>query len=245
MKLSTFNRTTLPLLFATVSLLACSANADEAAIKKTFGEKFPQAKVQKITKTDYAGLYEVLIEGQIVYTDAKGTFLLEGNLMDLKQDKDITSERKAELTKIDFNSLPFDLAIKKVKGNGKRKVAVFSDPDCPFCHRLEKELVNVNNVTIYTFLYPIDSLHSEAREKSKAIWCSTDKVKAWDDYMLNSVAPTAAPTCDNPVEKITELGKKHGINGTPTLYFVNGKKVPGAVPAAQLEKMLDAANAGK
>ena len=238
---TTFLNKALLLFFAAAGLVACSANANEATIRKAFEEKFPDAKVEKVTKTEFGGLYEVLVQDQIVYTDAKGSFLLQGSLIDLKTGKNVTADRRGELTRINFDALPLDLAIKIVKGNGKRKMAIFSDPDCPFCRRLENDLTKVTDVTIYTFLYPIDSLHPQAREKSKAIWCSPDRVKAWNDYMLNNTAPTAATTCDTPLAKIGELGEKYRINGTPTIYFANGRKVPGAVPAEQLEQMLNAA----
>jgi len=241
----TFLHQALPVFFAAIGLVACSANADEAAIRKSFQEKMPEAKLDKVTKTDYNGLYEVLIQGQIVYTDAKGTFFIDGNVIDFKTGANVTEARKAELTRIDFSSLPLDLAIKAVKGNGSRKMAVFSDPDCPFCKRLENELTKVTDVTIYYFLFPIDSLHPNARDKAKAIWCSPDRLKAWNDYMLNGVQPTAATTCETPLAKIDSLGQKFRINGTPTIYFTNGHKVPGAVPAAQLDKMLSASAASK
>ena len=235
-------------LFIVAGLAPCAANADDAEIRKAIQEKFPDVKIQKITKTVYGGLFEVymLDEGGktdlLIYTDSKGSFLIEGNLMDLKLDKNITSERRAELTKINFDALPLDLALKIVKGNGKRKMVVFSDPDCPYCRRLENDLAKITDVTIYTFLYPIDSLHPQAREKAKAIWCSADRVKAWNDYMLTNTVPTTSPTCDTPLARIAELGEKYRINGTPTIFFANGRKVPGAVPAEQLEKMLNAAS---
>lgn len=234
-------------LFALVSLTACVANADEAEIRKAIQDKFSEVKIQKISKTGYGGLFEVYMLAEsgkhdiIVYTDSKGSFLLEGNLIDLKQDKNITSERRAELTKVSFDALPLDLALKTVKGNGKRKMAIFSDPDCPFCKRLEGDLAKITDVTIYTFLYPIDSLHPQAREKSKAIWCAPDRVKAWNDYMQSNTTPAGPANCETPLAKIDELGEKYRISGTPTIFFANGRKVPGAIPAEQLEKMLDAA----
>ncbi len=226
---------------AAAALAAGRANADEADIRKALQDKFPEVKVEKITKTEFNGLYEVLVQDQIVYTDAKGSFLFQGSIVDLKSGKNITAERKSDLTRINFNELPLSLAIKAVKGNGKRKLVVFSDPDCPFCKRLENEFLKVTDVTVYTFLYPIDSLHPQAREKSKAIWCSADRLKAWNDYMLNNTAPKAAGNCDTPLAKIGELGEKYKISGTPTLFFANGRKVPGAVPAEQIEQMLNAA----
>lgn len=216
------------------------AYANEAEIKKTLEAKFPQAKVDKVTKTPYFGLYEVFMDKQLFYTDEKVSYIFLGNIIDAKTNQNITQQRLAKLTAIPFDTLPLDLAIKTVRGNGSRKVAVFSDPDCPFCRRLEKELANVTDVTIYTFLYPIPSLHPDAAEKAKAVWCSPDRVKAWDDLMLRGIAPSAPASCANPVDKLMALGEKHRIFGTPTLIFPDGTVVPGAVPLAQLEKMLGA-----
>jgi thiol:disulfide interchange protein DsbC len=226
-----------------LALFTQPALANEAEIKKQLEAKFPQAKVDSVTKTPYFGLYEVFMDKQIFYTDAKLTYLFLGNIIDVKTRENVTEQRLAKLTAIPFESLPLDLAIKTVRGNGSRKVAVFSDPDCPYCKRLEKELANVNDVTIYTFLYPIPALHPKAEEKAKAVWCSQERVKAWDDLMLRGIVPTAAPTCTNPVDKIMALGQKHRIFGTPTLIFPDGTVVPGAMPLAQLEKMLGATKA--
>lgn len=220
--------------------LCASALADEAAIRKAFKDKFPELNVEKVTRTPYSGLYEVFAQDQIVYTDEKGSFVVIGRLVDLKSGQDVTSERRGELSRVNFNDLPLSLAIKIVKGNGKRKMAVFSDPDCPFCKRLENELTKVTDVTIYTFLYPIDSLHPNAAEKARAVWCSSEQVKSWNDLMLNGVTPKATAKCDDPISKIAELGEKYRVTGTPTIIFSNGRKVPGAVPAEELEKMLNA-----
>ncbi|HVK54341.1 MAG TPA: DsbC family protein [Burkholderiales bacterium] len=244
MTIATFFQKTLVLLSATAALVACGANASEAVIRKAFQEKAPEIKIEKVTKTKFGGLYEIYApewRTPIIYTDANGSFLIAGSVYDLKSGENMTGGRLSELTQIDFNALPFNLAFKVVKGTGARKLAVFSDPDCPFCKRLESELNKVSDVTIHYFLLPIDSLHPQAREKSKSIWCSPDRAKAWYDFMLRDVAPTAAATCDSPVDKLTEVGAKLRINGTPTIYFANGRKVPGAVPAADLEKMLTAA----
>jgi thiol:disulfide interchange protein DsbC len=216
------------------------ACANEAEIKKILEAKFPQAKVDKVTKTSYFGLYEVFMDKQLFYTDEKVNYIFLGNIIDAKTNQNLTEQRLQKLTAIPFDSLPFDSAIKTVRGNGSRKVAVFSDPDCPYCKRLEKELASVNDVTIYTFLYPIPSLHPNAAEKAKAVWCSADRQKAWDDLMLRGTAPAAPATCANPVDKLMALGEKHRIFGTPTLIFPDGTVVPGAVPLAQLEKMLGA-----
>jgi thiol:disulfide interchange protein DsbC len=233
----------IPFLAAAVFLLtAAVASADEASIRKAVQAKYPRANVQAVTKLPYLGLYEVVISGEILYADENFEYIIyEGSIIETKTDRNLTEEKKRKLSMIPFDDLPLDLAFKRVKGKGERKIAVFSDPDCPFCKRVEGDLAKLDNVTIYMFLYPIDSLHPQASEKAKRIWCSPDRVKAWDDYMSKGVVPTAAPTCDNPVDKLVDFGSRRGINGTPTLVFANGERVPGAISAAQIEKLLSGA----
>jgi thiol:disulfide interchange protein DsbC len=226
-------------------LLAISqfALADEASLKKALEAAYPKFKIESVIKTPYTGLYEVFMGGQIIYTDEKLTFLIaEGRLVDPKTKKDITGERMEELTKVDFNSLPLDQAIKVVKGNGSRKLVVFSDVDCPYCKRLEQnELSNIDNVTVYTFLYPIEQLHPDAAAKSKLIWCANNRVKAWNDWNFNNKLPTNTGNCEVPLEKVGELARKMGITSTPTLIFSDGKRMLGAQPHIEIEKYMQAA----
>ena len=219
------------------------AMADEASLKKAVEAAYPKFKVESVTKTPYAGLYEVFMGGQIVYTDEKLTFLIaEGRLVDPKSKKDVTGERMEELTKIDFNSLPLDQAIKVVKGNGSRKLVVFSDVDCPYCKRLEqKELSQMTDVTVYTFLYPLVQLHPDSAEKSKSIWCASNRVKAWNDWILNNQLPATTGNCDVPLERVGELARKLGVTSTPTLIFADGKRMQGAQPYKEIEKSMQAA----
>jgi thiol:disulfide interchange protein DsbC len=226
-----------------LSTLTSLAIADEASVKKAVEAAYPKFKVESVTKTPYAGLYEVFMGGQIVYTDEKMSFLIaEGRLVDPKTKKDITGERMEELTKIDFSSLPLEQAIKVVKGNGSRKLVVFSDVDCPYCKRLEQnELTNVTDVTIYTFLYPIEQLHPDAAAKSKLIWCANNRVKAWEDWIFNNQLPKASGTCEVPLEKIGQLARKIGVTSTPTLIFADGKRMLGAQPYKEIERAMVAA----
>jgi thiol:disulfide interchange protein DsbC len=229
----------LATLFAAACLLASSlAYANEAAVRKAFTAKFPKAQVQSITKLPYLDLYEIVVEGEVLYADEKFEYLIDGSIISTKNMSNLTEQRKRKLAAIPFDELPLELAFKRVKGNGERKLAVFSDPDCPFCRRVENDLAKLDNVTIYMFLFPIESLHPQAPDMAKRIWCSADKVKAWDDYMLRSVAPKADSSCQNPVDKIVEFGRKKGINATPTLVFPSGERVPGAISAAQMENLL-------
>jgi thiol:disulfide interchange protein DsbC len=231
----------------TAALLTTNALADEAGLKKSIEAAYPKLKVQSVTKTPYSGLYEVFLDGQIIYTDDKFSFLIvEGKVIDPMSKRNLTGERLDDLNKVDFSALPLDQAIKVVKGNGSRKLVVFSDPDCPFCKRLEqRELVNITDVTIYTFLFPLEQLHPDAANKSKAIWCSTDRAKAWTDWVINSQLPKTTQTCDTPIDKIASLGRKLGVSSTPTLIFSDGKRMLGAYPANEIEQALDMASKAK
>ena len=238
MKLTNITQYALSLLVA--GLFIAPVHADEASVKKAVEAAYPKFKVESVTKTPYAGLYEVFMGGQIIYTDEKLTFLIaEGHIVDPKTKKDLTESRLADLMKIDFNSLPLDQAIKVVKGNGSRKLVVFSDVDCPYCKRLEQnELVNLTDVTIYTFLYPIVQLHPDSANKSKLIWCAQNRTKAWNDWIFDNQLPKTAGNCDVPLERIGDLARKYGVNSTPTLFFVDGKRMLGAQPYKEIERAL-------
>ena len=242
----------LTILSSALLLLSGVACADEASIRAEFLKKYPQANVESVTKTSYLGLYEMLVDGEVIYTDPDFNYLIVGSLIETKTKINLTDARQREIEDkklkslaFPFEQLPFDLAIKKVKGDGSRKVAVFSDPDCPFCRKLEKDIEKLTDVTIYIFLFPIEQLHPKAPEMSRAIWCASDRVKAWDEYMLKGTAPKSAK-CENPVDKIVTFGQSKKINGTPTIFFADGKRVPGAIPAERFEKLLNkASSAGK
>lgn len=225
-----------------VAFFSNGALADEASLRKAIEAAYPKVRIESITKTNYAGLYEVFLDGQIVYTDEKFSFLIaEGRLVEPKTRRDITGERMDELTKVNFSALPFDQAIKVVKGNGSRKLVVFSDPDCPYCKQLEqKELVNITDVTIYTFLYPLEQLHPDAGNKAKAIWCAPDRAKAWTDWTMNGQLPEGKASCDTPLDKVADLGRKLGITSTPTLIFASGRRILGAYPVKEIEKAMSA-----
>ncbi len=232
-----FKRSILSLMLVS-SLLACSANADPVSIKTVLAEKFPGANISSITKTPYAGLYEVIIDGQIVYTDENANYVFLGNVVEIKSKRNLTNERMAKLNTVKFDELPLDQAIKFVKGNGSRKLAIFSDPQCPFCKKFEQELTKVDNITIYLFPYPIAGLHPQSVAESKAIWCAPDKNAAWQNALLKNIAPKNGGDCKNPIEANITLGNKLHITGTPTLIFANGERVPGMVPAEKLEQLL-------
>jgi thiol:disulfide interchange protein DsbC len=224
----------LPALIGTA--LATATVADEAAVRKNFEAKFG-AKAESVTKAGYLGLYEIYADGQILYADEKGSAFIIGPLIDGKTMKNVTQERINKLTAIKWSDLPLDRAVKQVRGDGKRVLASFEDPNCGYCKRLAKDLQKLDNVTIYTFLYPI--LSQDSVDKSKAIWCAQDRAKAWNDWMVDGKTPAGKADCDTTaIAKNQEFGRKLNINGTPTIFFADGERIPGAVPLQKIEEKL-------
>lgn len=227
----------LPLVLA--AALGSTAFANEADVRKAIEGKLG-TKVESVTKAGYLGLYEVYLDGQILYTDEKVTAILAGNLIDGKTMKSVTEERLHKLTAIKFSDLPLERAIKIVRGDGKRILATFEDPNCGYCKRMAKDLQKLDNVTIYTFLYPI--LSEDSVKKSKQIWCSADKAKTWTDWMVEGKVPAGKDDCDtSAIAKNQEFGHKLNVSGTPTLFFADGERIPGAVPLAKIEQKLSQA----
>ena len=218
------------------------ATAQEAMIRKNLLERIPQLqKIDEVTKSPIAGLFEIRVNGtEIYYTDAEGNYLVQGNLIDTKQRRNLTEERIEKLTAISFSDLPIKDAFTIVRGNGKRKLAVFEDPNCGYCKRFERDLQKVDNVTIHMFLYPI--LSADSTERSKNIWCAKDKTKAWQDWMVRDQSPKTQSCDTSAIERNVELGRKYKITGTPTLVFLDGTRIPGAISAAEVEKHLSAKN---
>ena len=227
----------IPLL-ALLAALSLSAFAQEATIRKNLAERLPKLPaIDEITKTPMPGLYEVRINhSDIFYTDEKGDFLIQGSLIDTKAQQDLTEKRVEKLTAIAFKDLPLKDAFTIVRGNGKRKMAVFEDPNCGYCKRFERELVKIDNVTVHVFLYPI--LSADSGEKSRNIWCAKDKGKAFLDWMVKDVTPPDAKCDAAAVARNFEFGKKARITGTPTIIFADGSRVPGALGADRVEKLL-------
>ncbi len=217
--------------------LAHAAETEPTAKIKEILSKTLGSDITQVNKSPMAGLYEVVTQDRIFYTDEKGRYLIDGALIDLKARRNITDERSRLLFAVEFNKLPFELAIKRVKGNGSRKLAYFTDPNCGWCKKLEHELLNVSDVTMYMFV----STHiggADSAAKAQAVWCSPDRVKAWENLMINGVLP-AAGQCDAPTAKVMELAEKLKVSGTPALIFANGQINPGFMPAAALNKALD------
>jgi len=233
-----FNRIVLA-MFAGL-LLPLTAQADEADVRKAFQVKFPAMKIESITRMPFQGLYEVIFDGQIVYTDEKLSYLMSGNLFDLRgqQERNLTSARRDQvaagaLLKAQAN------AIKRVRGNGKRVVYTFEDPNCGYCKELQKELNKMTDIVVYTFLLPI--LSPDSVEKAKAVWCSKDRAKAWDDLMNKAtLSANAVKTCATPLEENQLLAQRFGVRGTPAVYLANGQQVGGFLPADKLEQALAA-----
>ena len=235
--MKTFPRSPLIVVFA--ALLALPALADDAVIRKTIAERLPDfPKIDEITKTPIPGLFELRIGTEIMYTDERGDHLIEGQMIETRSRSNLTEARVAKLTAIDFAALPLKDAIVWKQGTGARKLVVFADPNCGYCKKFEKEMQQVKDVTVYTFLYPI--LGGDSPEKSRNIWCAKDNSTAWRDWMINGTAPARSMgQCDvAALQRNAALGKKHKINGTPALVFEDGKRVPGAMAPEQVEKQL-------
>jgi thiol:disulfide interchange protein DsbC len=192
------------------------------------------AKVRSVSPAPVSGLYEVLVGNDIFYTDSTGKYLIQGEIIELATGKNITEQRQSDLNRIKWTDLSQANAIKTVRGNGSRQLAVFSDPNCGYCKRLEKSLQQLDNVTIYTYLIPI--LSPESAQKSKQIWCSADPYKSYIDWMINGIAPSGKSDCSNPLDKNMAFAKSYGITGTPTLFFTDGSRFPGAVQITDIEK---------
>ncbi|OTG64780.1 DsbC family protein [Acinetobacter silvestris] len=224
-----------------LSLLAfTTAHADIKTVEQNLKNNFPEIPVKSVTQSPVKDIYEVYMGGRIVYTNDDAKYFFVGNLIDLKAQKNITEEREQVLTRIDVKKLPLNQAIKQVKGNGKRTIYLFSDPDCPYCQKLEHELLKVENVTIYLFLYPISSLHPNAGQIAEQIWCSKDQYQAWQDYLLNKKLPQKTATCTTPIDKNIQLAKTLGVDGTPTFFLKDGSRISGARPSNEIELLLKA-----
>lgn len=234
-QLSLFKR-----LFAIFTLmLSVAAQADEGAesLEKHLKDLYPATQIERVQTSEISGLYEVMMGKNSAYTDATGRYFVFGHLYDMKAQRDLTAERMEKQQRINFAQLPLDDAIKTVHDKGERVLVVFSDPDCPFCKRLEPELDKLNNVTLYTFPYPLESLHPESPGKAVAVWCAPDRARAWADLMKTGKAP-ANKNCDNPIQRNIQLAQRLGVNGTPTLFAADGRMLPGAASVERIEQWL-------
>lgn len=221
-------------------------HADSKILEQNFKKNYPDLPISAISASPFSGIYEVYVGGKIIYTDEAAKYLFFGNLLDVKNQKNLTEERIAELNKIDIKQLPLDQAIKYVKGNGERIVYIFTDPDCPYCQKLEQHMTSIDNITVYLFLFPLKKLHPQAETVANKIWCAKNQYEAWEDYMLHRKLTKNSGECKTPIQKNLDLGQSLQINGTPTLFLQNGSRISG-IPqnADHLEKILQEASLNK
>jgi len=221
------------------------AAADEAAIRRVMESKLGGAKVEGIVAAPVSGLYEVRYRAQdgvhVFYTDANANYIISGKIFEARTSRNLTEESLRKLNAVDFGALPLAQAVKVQRGSGKRVLVMFSDPYCPYCQRFEKALQQVEDITIYVFMYPV--IRPELKEQSRAVWCSPDRAKAWLDLALHQKPPAVAAACDDPVEKNVQLGRTLGVSATPTLILPNGEKISGGLEADDLRHLLDQAMA--
>ena len=215
------------------SVFALNEKQIRTEIQKRLGTS---ANVRNVTPSPIPGLFEVQVNNEIFYTDSNAKYLIQGEMVELASGNNLTTKRQEDINRIKWSELPQAQAFKVVRGNGSRQIAVFSDPNCGYCKRLEKTLQQLDNVTIYNYLIPI--LSADSALKSKQIWCAVDQQKVWNDWMLNNLGPSGKSDCANPIDKNLTLAKNYGINGTPTIFFTDGSRFPGAVQLADIEKKL-------
>ena len=230
-------RTKLFILLLALGLFSGVVCANEAVVRQAVQSQFPEHKIDSLKKAPFLGFYEVVLGEEVFYVDEKAQFFFFGHVVDAKTRISLTHDRIQEIKaarRVPLDTLPLQHAIVTVRGDGKRKLAVYTDPNCPYCKRLEKELLNIDNITIYTLLYPV---LNGSMELSKKIWCAENQVKAWDDFMLRNVAPTSKE-CETPLEILVKSGRENKFSGTPTLVFADGSIVGGLIPAAAIEEKL-------
>jgi thiol:disulfide interchange protein DsbC len=225
------------------------AAADESAVRRMVQERLSGSggQIESVQKAPFADLYEVVIRGpdgaQVYYVDRKATVIIAGQAIDAKTGRNLTDERQRELSKIKWSSLPFDWAITSKRGTGRRKIAVLSDPNCPYCKRFEEDLAKLDDITVHIF--PFAVIKPESVRQAKSVWCSKDRVKAWNELMFRRIEPQAAPECDTPVEKLIEYGRKIGATSTPTWFLESGERYSGALPLEEVRRLLDQASPAK
>lgn len=237
-------------LITALSLVAFSgaALADEAAVRRMVQDKLRGGgELESVQKAPWGDLYEVVVRGPdgplIYYVDSRATVIFAGQAIDAKSGRNLTEERQRKLTAVKWESLPFQWAITSVRGTGRRKIAIFSDPNCPYCKRFEEDLAKLDDITVH--ILPWAVVKPESVTQAKAVWCSKDRVKAWNDLMFRRIEPQAPTDCDNPIEKLIEYGKKLGANSTPTWFLQTGERYSGAMPLEQVRALLDRASPPK
>jgi len=225
--------------------VATSAFADEAAVRRLVEERLRSGgAIESVRKAPWGDLYEVVVRGadgpQIYYVDGDARVVIVGRAIDAKTGRNLTEERQRALSAIRWESLPFRWAITDRRGTGRRKIAIFSDPNCPYCKRFEEDLAKLDDITVHIFPYAV--IKPESVRQAKSVWCSKDRIKAWNDLMFRRIEPAASPDCDTPVEKLIELGRRLGANSTPTWFVETGERYSGALPLEDTRRLLDAAS---
>lgn len=227
----------LPMIFALMLSMAAQADVGAENLEKRLKDLYPATRIERVQTSEIPALYEVTMGKNSAYTDATGRYFVFGHLFDMNTQRDLTAERMEKQQRIDFSQLPLGDAIKTLRGKGERVLAVFSDPDCPYCKRLEAELDKLDNFTLYIFPYPLEGLHPEAVDKAVAVWCAPDRVRAWADLMKTGKVP-AKRNCENPIQRNIQLAQRLGINGTPTMLSADGRMLSGSVPGDRIEQWL-------
>lgn len=232
------------LALTTALALASTVLADEAAVRRMVQSKLGAGgRIESVQRMPVSGLFEVVIraaEGpRVYYVDERASVVIVGEMFDAKTGENLTEQRVQRLNAVSWDSLPLEWAVTTTRGSGRRKIAVFSDPNCPYCKRFEKDLAKIDDITVHILLYPV--IKPESVAQTKSVWCSKDRAKAWNDLMLRDIEPTAAADCDTPVEKLVALGRKLGANSTPTWFLEDGRRYKGAIPLDELTRLLDAA----
>ncbi|WP_130803805.1 DsbC family protein [Acinetobacter ihumii] len=217
-----------------LSILACSSQASVESVQAQLKQKYPNLRIDNIQQTEMSGIYSASLDNQIVYIGENAEYILVGSMLRLKDQRNLTKDLVMKQQHIDWKKLPLQDAIKTVKGNGRRQIAVFSDPNCPYCKQLENQLNQLTNVTIYTFIYPI---RNQSIQASKQIWCQPNPAFAWHNLIQKGIVPQTIAACPNPIERNLQLGQKLGVEGTPTLFFSNGFKAVGMQTAPQIEAL--------
>lgn len=224
-------------LVAVAGVASASPSATETEMEARLKELYPSTRITAVRQSEVTGLFEVIMGRNVAFTDNSGRYFVFGHLFDMREQKDLTAQRLSDINRIDFTQLPLQDAIKTVRGDGSRKLAVFSDPDCPYCKGLEGELAKLENVSIYTFLFPLDGLHPEAKGKAERVWCAANPAKAWAALMTTGKL-VESPNCATPIARINQLATSLGINGTPTIILQDGSLIPGAAPAAEINRRM-------
>jgi len=233
---------------AVLALAATAAGADEAAVRRMIQQRLGGIeRIESVQKMPWGGLYEVVVRGadgpQIFYVDEAASVFIAGRVFDARTGRNLSEERERQLTAIAWDKLPWQWAITSKRGTGRRHIAILSDPNCPYCKRLEEDLAKLDDITTHIFPYAV--IKPDSVRQAKAVWCSKDRVKAWDDLMFRRIEPRASTDCDNPIEKLIEFGRSVGARSTPTWFLENGERYSGAMPFEKVRALLDAAAAKK